>query len=82
MSGEILRDDYQKPEQAKCEGKTHLVNRLEKAEDWKRSPHIAGAIKEGKFTACRIIMHDRITTDPDQVTCARCREIIDSFGYI
>lgn len=55
--------------------KIHLRDKVENPENWKQSPHIEDAIREGIFTLCGIIAEGHIG-HPHEVTCCRCRELM------
>ncbi len=57
--------------------KVHLRDRKTKQEKYENSPHIYNAIKEGRWTVCKIIVgNDFITDDKDKITCnGECKTI-------
>lgn len=51
--------------------KTHLRDTTAKQGDYLASPHISKAIRQGRFTSCRILT-ERITDLISEVDCKRC----------
>lgn len=58
-------------------GRIHWRDTLSKVEDYPDSPHVLGAIRDGKLTECGLNT-ERIALAETEVTCKACLAIMES----